>query len=127
MPPESFPSLDQASFAPIDRDKLLTPPLSDHPPRILILYGSLRVRSFSRLAAEEAGRILTRLGAEVRFFNPSGLPQVPLYDRVVDVMEELMKFTLLTRDRADYLVDRYSERKETAEALMKRVNLSAAT
>jgi arsenic resistance protein ArsH len=44
------------------------------------------------------------------------------FDRVVDVMEELMKFTLLTRDASDYLVDRYSERKESAEQLMKRVN-----
>lgn len=234
-----FPALDESSFVAIDRDRLLTPPVSIHAPRILMLYGSLRPRSFSRLAAEEAGRILTRLGAEVRFFDPSGLPlpdqpgadmakvdelrslviwsegmvwssperhgamtgimkaqidwiplsmgavrptlgktlavmQVsggsqsfntvnqmrilgrwmrlitipnqssipkafqefgkadqmrpsPLYDRIVDVMEELMKFTLLTRDRAEYLVDRYSERKESADALMKRVNLSAAT
>jgi arsenic resistance protein ArsH len=44
------------------------------------------------------------------------------YDRMVDVMEELVKFTLLTRDVAPYLVDRYSERKESAEALSKRVN-----
>jgi arsenical resistance protein ArsH len=235
----SFPALDETSFDLIDPARLLTPPIAAHPPRILILYGSLRPRSFSRLAAEEAGRILTRFGAEVRFFNPSGLPlpdqpgadltkveelrslviwsegmvwssperhgamtgimkaqidwiplsmgavrptqgktlavmQVsggsqsfnavnqmrilgrwmrlitipnqssipkafqefdeagrmrpsPLYDRIVDVMEELVKFTLLTRDRADYLVDRYSERKESAEALMKRVNLTAAT
>ncbi len=47
------------------------------------------------------------------------------HDRIVDVLEELMKFTLLTRDVAPYLVDRYSERKESAEALMKRVNQAA--
>lgn len=220
----------------IDRDRLFAPPVATHPPRILILYGSLRARSYSRLAAEEAGRILTRLGAEVRFFNPSGLPlpdepgadmakvnelrdlvtwsegmvwssperhgamtgimkaqidwiplslgavrptqgktlavmQVsggsqsfnavnqmrvlgrwmrmltipnqssvakawqefdeagrmrpsPYYDRIVDVMEELVKFTLLTRDRAACLVDRYSERKEAAAKLEARLNLS---
>ncbi|SLV29278.1 arsenical resistance protein ArsH [Klebsiella pneumoniae] len=48
----------------------------------------------------------------------------PYYDRIVDVMEELMKFTLLTREYAAYLVDRYSERKESAEALSRRVNQS---
>ncbi len=47
------------------------------------------------------------------------------YDRIVDVMEELMKFTLLTRDVADYLVDRYSERRESAAELSKRVNQRA--
>jgi len=44
------------------------------------------------------------------------------YDRVVDVMEELVKFTLLTREASPYLVDRYSERKESAQALSERVN-----
>lgn len=234
------PNIDDALFPGVDRDRVFCGAPSAHPPRFLVLYGSLRTRSFSRLAAEEAARILTRLGAEVRFFNPSGLPLVddgvdathpkvrelrdlaswcegmvwssperhgamtglmktqvdwiplsegavrptqgktlavmqvsggsqsfnavnqmrvlgrwmrmltipnqssipkafqefdeagrmrpsPFYDRIVDVMEELMKVTLLTRDPADYLVDRYSERKERAEALMKRANLSAAT
>ena len=44
------------------------------------------------------------------------------YDRVVDVMEELLKFTLLTRDASPHLVDRYGERKESAAELSKRVN-----
>jgi arsenic resistance protein ArsH len=47
------------------------------------------------------------------------------YERVVDVMEELVKFTLLTRDRSDYLTDRYSERREAADALEARVKLAA--
>ncbi len=49
----------------------------------------------------------------------------PCYDRIVDVMEELVKFTLLTRDIREHLVDRYSERKETGEALIARVNRTA--
>lgn len=233
-PDTSLPALDEASFHEIDRNALLTPPPKTHPPRILLLHGSLRERSFSRLANEEAARILQRFGCETRIFDPEGLPladgapddhpkvrelrdlviwsegmvwcsperhgamtgimktqidwiplslggvrptqgktlavmQVcggsqsfnavnqlrilgrwmrlitipnqssvakafmefdeagrmnpsPYYDRIVDVMEELVKFTLLTRDRADYLVDRYSERKESPASLSARVN-----
>ena len=227
-----LPQLDTQCFKQPDR--VLLGDSLDHPPRILILYGSLRARSFSRLAAEEAGRLLALMGAEVKFFDPSGLPLVddaneqhpkvqelreladwsegqvwssperhgamtgvmktqidwlPLsggakrptqgktlavmqvcggsqsfnvvnqlrvlgrwmrmitipnqssiakafmefddnnrmkpsayYNRLVDVMEELMKFTLMTRGHAQYLVDRYSERVESAEELSKRVN-----
>ncbi|MBK9035019.1 MAG: arsenical resistance protein ArsH [Myxococcales bacterium] len=56
----------------------LARPASTHPPRVLILYGSLRTRSFSRLLAEECGRVLTAFGAEVRTYDPSGLP---VFDR----------------------------------------------
>jgi len=223
---DALPNLSEAQFDIPSVEKLKPPVAFDHPPRILILYGSLRERSFSRFLAEEAGRILTRMGAEVRFFDPRELPvtdsvaashpkvaelralsqwsegqvwscperhgtitsvmknqidwiplevasmrptqgrtlavmQVsggsqsfntvntlrvlgrwmrmltipnqssvpkayeqfdeagrmkpsPYYDRVVDVMEELFKFTLLVRERSDYLVDRYSERREAA-------------
>lgn len=228
-----LPNVDAALFNSPDASRLQQHP-STHPPRILLLYGSLRQRSFSRLVTLEAERLLRAMGAETRVFNPSGLPLpddapdthpkvvelrelalwsegmvwcsperhgsmtgimkaqidwIPLsagavrptqgktlavmqvsggsqsfnavnqlrvlgrwmrmltipnqssvakaflefddndrmkpsayYDRVVDVMEELVKFTLLTRDIGAYLVDRYSERKESAEELSKRVN-----
>ena len=60
--------------------------------------------------------------AYMEFDDAGRMKPSPFYDRVVDVMEELVKFTLLLRDRKAFLVDRYSERKESAEQLMARVN-----
>ena len=71
-----LPNLDTTLFQQPDRDRLLTPEHAMHAPRFLLLYGSLRERSYSRLAAEEAARILRALGGETRFFSPSGLPLV---------------------------------------------------
>ena len=62
----SLPSQDQ--FSTLD---------SSHPPRILLLYGSLRQRSVSRLVVEESARLLKHMGADVRIFNPEGLPDIP--------------------------------------------------
>jgi len=69
--PQVFPALDRASIE--ERPALGLGPL-DPKPRILLLYGSLRERSFSRLATEEAARLLQLFGAETRIFNPSELP-----------------------------------------------------
>jgi arsenic resistance protein ArsH len=69
--PDHLPALD-ARFA-LHRPGLGLGP-NDHPPRILLLYGSLRERSYSRLATEEAARLLRHFGAEVRIFDPSDLP-----------------------------------------------------
>ena len=234
---KQLPNLDENYFK-IPQQYLLSPKqASTHPPRILMLYGSLRERSYSKLLTLEAARLLEAMGAEVKVFDPLDLPQpdaapdthpkvkelrdlaawsegmvwcsperhgamtgimksqidwIPLsvgavrptqgktlavmevcggsqsfnavnqmrilgrwmrmltipnqssvakaflefgedgrmkssayYDRLVDVMEELVKFTLLTRDVSSYLVDRYSERKESAEELSKRVNQKA--
>lgn len=229
-----LPNADATLFAVPDPVQLAGTARSSHAPRILLLYGSLRDRSYSRFLTFEAARLLQAMGAETRIFDPAGLPLpdgapvthpkvkelrelaawcegmvwtsperhgamtgimkaqidwIPLsdgavrptqgktlavmevsggsqsfnavnqmrilgrwmrmitipnqssvakaflefdeagrmkpsayYDRVVDVMEELVKFTLLTRDVASYLVDRYSERKESAAELSKRVN-----
>ncbi|MBA3594147.1 MAG: arsenical resistance protein ArsH [Polaromonas sp.] len=234
LPATDLPNIDAALFVPPSTAALQALRPSAHAPRILLLYGSVRERSYSRLLSEEAARLLQAMGAETKTFDPRGLPLpddapgthpkvqelrqlaqwaegmvwtsperhgamtgimksqidwVPLadgavrptqgktlavmqvsggsqsfnavnqlrvlgrwmrmltipnqasvakaflefdeagrmkpsayYDRVVDVMEEMVKFTLLTRDVSPYLVDRYSERKESAEALSQRVN-----
>ena len=67
---EQFPVLNTECFDQHIAERLHL----QEPPRIQILYGSVRERSYSRFAAEEAGRLLTVMGAEVRLFNPSGLP-----------------------------------------------------
>jgi arsenic resistance protein ArsH len=233
---DTFPALHDQHLQPIAPESL-RPAFSTHKPRILILYGSLREVSYSRLLAFEVRRLLERLGCEVRIFDPAGLPLpdeapvshpkvkelreltqwseghvwvsperhgamtgimksqidwIPLsvgsvrptqgktlavmevsggsqsfnavnqlrilgrwmrmitipnqssvakafqefdadgrmkpssyYDRVVDVCEELVKFTIMTRDASAYLTDRYSERKENAAELEKRVSLKS--
>ena len=233
-----FPALDPLFVRYPTGNRLPVVEPSTHPPRFLLLYGSLRERSFSRLMIEEADRLLRSFGAETYIYEPRGLPQpddaspdhpkvkelrdasiwseghvwcsperhgtitgifksqidwLPLesgavrptqgrtlavmqvnagsqsfnavnalrilgrwmrmitipnqssvakayeefgedgrmkpsayYDRLVDVMEELVKFTLLTRDRADYLVDRYSERKAEGGARSGEVHVAAA-
>ena len=68
------PNLGERHFRPIATDRLLPPERTAHAPRILLLYGSLRERSFSRLVTEEAARILARFGAGTRTYSPSGLP-----------------------------------------------------
>ena len=69
------PNLSQTDVRMPDTDRLFPTTRSTHPPRILLLYGSLRDRSYSRLMTEEAARVLQRLGAETRSFDPRGLPQ----------------------------------------------------
>ena len=93
-PIDSLPNIDKDAFQPIDLDRLFEASRASHPPRILLLYGSLRKRSYSRLAAEEAARILRRLGAETRTFNPSGLPLPDDAEAVHPKVRELRKLAM---------------------------------
>ncbi|MDF1719638.1 MAG: hypothetical protein P1U65_03090 [Minwuia sp.] len=133
-----LPNIETEHLRPVEQDLLTLAGGLSHPPRVLMLHGLLRARSYSRLLTEEVARVLRRFGVEVRMItipNQSSVPKAfgefhddgrmkpsPLYNRMVDVMEGLMKFTLLTRGRAAYLVDRYSERVESAGELSRRVN-----
>lgn len=69
-----LPSVELAQLHPIDVEALARPGDPTHRPRILVLYGSIRERSYSRLLSEEAGRLLRWFGCEVRTFDPRGLP-----------------------------------------------------
>ena len=71
---DELPNIDIENLQPIDIESLVAPNDSRHPPKILVLYGSVRARSFSRLAAEESSRLLRWYGCEVKMFDPSGLP-----------------------------------------------------
>ena len=69
-----FPALDERWFVPSDPASLVPPGAAVHRPRILLLHGSLRDRSYSRLLAWEAARLLERLGCDTQLFDPRGLP-----------------------------------------------------
>ena len=64
--------IDENSFQPIDGERLRNSEQVSHKPKVLLLYGSLRERSFSRLMTEEAALVLSKLGAETKTFNPTG-------------------------------------------------------
>lgn len=71
---DHFPNIE-ADLIDVPSMELLSPrEPSTHKPRILLIYGSTRERSFSRLVTQEASRLLEHFGAETRIFNPSGLP-----------------------------------------------------
>ena len=73
---DQLPNINEAHLDVPTAEQLQIAPLSTHPPRILLLYGSLRERSYSKLLTLEAERLLQHFGAETRVFDPHGLPMV---------------------------------------------------
>ena len=69
-----LPNLEEQVFEKPSLEGLLPAQRATHAPRILLLYGSVRDRSYSRLLTEEAARLLCKMGAETLVFDPRGLP-----------------------------------------------------
>jgi arsenic resistance protein ArsH len=88
-----LPALDGAQFRVPDPARL-TGPVSRHPPRILLLHGSLRQRSYSRLLADEAERLLIAMGCETRRFDPAELPLPDAVDPSHPKVQELRALSL---------------------------------
>ncbi|GBU14477.1 hypothetical protein AwEntero_30780 [Enterobacterales bacterium] len=108
-----LPAIEPRCFDEAIASKLLDG--AESMPRILILYGSVRERSYSRFAAEEAGRLLTQMGAEVKIFNPSGLP---LPDDAPDSHPKVLELRELVR-WCDGMVWSSPERHGAMSSVMK--------
>src|SRR5688572_29696032 len=93
--PPTFPALDTALLDPPTHDRLFVHEPSLHRPRFLMLYGSLRERSYSRLLTLEAARLLEAMGGEVKVFDPTGLAlpdSVPDTDPKVQELRKLAQW-----------------------------------
>ncbi|WP_339935781.1 NAD(P)H-dependent oxidoreductase, partial [Vreelandella glaciei] len=84
-----LPNIDSGLFKAPSNEQLRLPQGAEYKPKILLLYGSLRERSFSRLAVEEAARLLNAMGAETRIFAPRGLPLPDTEDTSHPKVDEL--------------------------------------
>ena len=91
--PLQFPALEEELFQIPTNDKLGIQP-GDHAPRFLMLYGSLRERSYSRLLTFEAARLLIAMGGEVKIFDPTGLPLVDSAPDTHPKVQELRQLAL---------------------------------
>lgn len=89
----TLPNVDEAQFQSPEAAQFARQ-CSSHKPRFLLLYGSLRNRSFSRLVVEECARLLTRMGGEVRIFNPDGLPLPDSEDENHPKVQELRELVI---------------------------------